>query len=356
MVLWFYGFIVFGIVFNTRLKIGCVMNKKAALVSIILGVYNQEKYVRQAIESVLSQTYKEIELIIYDNGSTDNSRKVIDEYSSLDFVNVLFYKKNTYLGKVANDAINAATGDYVCFIAGDDYYFPQYIEKHLAVLEGLSEEYGVVYSGSYIDNEVTGEKFIDRGLFNKSGDIFDELIESQGVAFIHAFTPFLRRKVFDVVRYNESIFCEGEMIFIRIAEYFKFQYIDIDPLYVSRDHDSNQGKNYKENSVSFLEQSQYLINMYPHKKRKLYNIISRMFVRNAWISTRIMGDKKWTMHCVGLAVKYNPVSIFNIKLLLVILFLPLSSRIVNKIVPIKDDGGRNRSFIDVDYKNKASSV
>lgn len=330
------------------------MHNSKELVSVILGVYNQEQYVREAIESVLCQTHKVFEVIIINNGSTDRSGEVINEYSQYENIKIVEYECNTNLGKIANDAVHLSTGDYVCFIAGDDYYAEQYIEKNLAVLRALPDEYGVVYSGSYIYNELTGRKFIARDLFSKSGDVFDDLIEFQGVSFIHAFTPFMRRRVFDVVRYDERIFCEGEMIFIRIAEHFKFQYIDMDPLYVSRDHVSNQGKNYKENSVSFFEQSLRLISIYPHKKRKIYKIISRMFVRNAWISTRILDDKKWALYCIWVAIKYNPFSVFYIKVLAVILFLPLSSKNVNRIVPFREDGGRNKLYIDVDYKNNAS--
>ena len=79
-----------------------VTAEKNPLVSIILGVYNQEKYVRKAIESILEQSYQNIEIIILNNGSTDNSAMIINEYSTNPRIKILSYIQNMSIGITMN--------------------------------------------------------------------------------------------------------------------------------------------------------------------------------------------------------------------------------------------------------------
>ena len=125
-----------------------IISNNLPLVSICLGVYNQEKYVERCIESALNQTYKNIEIIISNNGSTDKSKLKIQKFLKFENITFLDYKNNISIGKVTNDAIRTARGEYICFIAGDDYYLPEYVEKNLNTIVNLSSDYGAVYSPS----------------------------------------------------------------------------------------------------------------------------------------------------------------------------------------------------------------
>lgn len=323
------------------------------LVSVILGVYNQEQYVKQAIDSVLNQTYNNIELIITNNGSTDNSKGLIGKYSNIDSVSAIHYEHNISLSKVANNAISQATGKYICFLAGDDYYLPDYIDVNVKEISVLSEEYGIVYSQHYVYNSKSKKTFIDEVSFSKSGYVFDELMKSQVTGFISPFTPFIKKEVFDLVRYDETTFCEGESIFIRIAEHFKFKYIN-NPQLVMRDHENNQGKNYKDNFKLFYEHRLNLLSRYPNKKRLINYAISGIALRNAWIATRLMDDKSWVKECLSVAVKHKFTTIFNIKLILIVLFYPFDRvTISNMLFFLKNKTGRTESYIEEDYSSNA---
>ena len=83
-------------------------------------------------------------------------------------ITLLDYKKNISIGKVTNAAIRTAIGEYICFIAGDDYYLPDYVEKNLNTIVNLSSDYGVVYSPTYVYNEMTDITFIEDNNFNTS--------------------------------------------------------------------------------------------------------------------------------------------------------------------------------------------
>lgn len=95
-------------------------------VSIIVPVYNVEKYVRRCLESLINQTYKNIEVVIINDDSPDNSRKICNEYAKKDSRVKLIDKSNQGLGLARNTGLKNITGDYVLFVDSDDY-----VEKNL---------------------------------------------------------------------------------------------------------------------------------------------------------------------------------------------------------------------------------
>lgn len=98
-------------------------------VSVISPVYNQEKYLRQCLDSIVNQTLKDIEIICVDDGSTDTSLEILTEYASKDPRFVIVTQKNQYAGAARNNGINKAKGDYVVFWDSDDYFELTALEK-----------------------------------------------------------------------------------------------------------------------------------------------------------------------------------------------------------------------------------
>ena len=90
-------------------------------ISIIVPVYNVEKYIRKCIESILNQTFSDFELILVDDGSTDNSGKICDEYKLKDDRIIVIHKKNGGLSSARNVGIDKATGKFLGFVDSDDY-------------------------------------------------------------------------------------------------------------------------------------------------------------------------------------------------------------------------------------------
>ena len=91
------------------------------LVSIIVPVYNVDRYINQCVDSIINQTYKNIELILVDDGSTDNSPNICDEYAKTDARIKVIHKKNGGLSSAREIGIDNSTGEYVMFIDGDDW-------------------------------------------------------------------------------------------------------------------------------------------------------------------------------------------------------------------------------------------
>lgn len=91
------------------------------MISVIVPIYNVEQYLRTCIESILSQTYKDLEIILVDDGSPDNSGQICDEYAKMDSRILVIHQKNTGQSGARNTGLNIAKGEYVTFVDADDY-------------------------------------------------------------------------------------------------------------------------------------------------------------------------------------------------------------------------------------------
>lgn len=120
------------------------------LISIIIPVYNVQDYIRRCLDSILAQTYDNLEILLIDDGSTDKSGTIADEYSCLDDRIKVFHKKNTGLSAARNYGIQRAKGEYIAFIDSDDYVSEYFIE----ILYNLIQKYGAQISVcSYVHGE-----------------------------------------------------------------------------------------------------------------------------------------------------------------------------------------------------------
>ena len=108
------------------------MNKK---ISVIVAVYNTEKYLDRCIESLLNQTYKNIELVIVEDCSTDSSRKLLKKYKGNKNIKVFYNRENRGLSYSRNYGLKKATGDFIGYIDSDDYVEPDYYEKLMSSIK-----------------------------------------------------------------------------------------------------------------------------------------------------------------------------------------------------------------------------
>lgn len=97
------------------------------MISVVVPVYNVEKYLERCIESISEQTCKDIEIILVDDGSTDNSGRIIDEWSGKDSRIVAVHQKNRGLSGARNAGMERATGEYILFVDGDDFVEREYV-------------------------------------------------------------------------------------------------------------------------------------------------------------------------------------------------------------------------------------
>lgn len=112
------------------------------LISIILPIYNGEKYMRESIDSILNQSYTNWELLIIDDGSTDNTPAIASEYKDMDS-RVHYYKneQNMRLPRTLNRGFSLAKGDYLTWTSDDNYYYPTALEKMIHALETQNKDF-----------------------------------------------------------------------------------------------------------------------------------------------------------------------------------------------------------------------
>ena len=127
-------------------------------VSIVIPVYNVEKYIRQCLESVINQTLKEIEIIVVNDGTKDNSMKIVEEYLSDERIKII-NKENGGLSSARNTGILVAQGKYICFIDSDDFIKSSMMEELYNIIEKTNSN--VVESDIFLYNNET-HKIIER--------------------------------------------------------------------------------------------------------------------------------------------------------------------------------------------------
>lgn len=125
-------------------------------VSIIIPVYNVEKYLSRCIKSVLEQTYKNLEIIIVDDGAKDNSSIMCDEYAAIDNRITVIHKQNGGLSSARNVGIELATGDVLFFLDSDDYLSKECVEKMVNLMEKYNADISIIQM-KYIPEEENAE-------------------------------------------------------------------------------------------------------------------------------------------------------------------------------------------------------
>lgn len=209
------------------------------LVSVVIPAYNDEKYIEETIQSVLLQTYKNIEIIVVDDGSSDSTAELVRQLGS----NIkLLQVKNGGPAKARNAGIKTSSGEYIAFLDADDVWFPEKIEYQLDMFK---ENTGLVYTGRlWIDS--SGNPLKDQPVQNNfpSGQIFDAMLSAN---YMVTSSVILRRDVIDKIgMFDESdtfLNCQDYQYWLRICSEFEAEGSS-KKLIKYRVHDSNRHKNY----------------------------------------------------------------------------------------------------------------
>lgn len=287
---------------------------KQPLVTVIIPSFNHARYIEKSIESVLCQDYPNVELIVIDDGSTDDSHERIKMYSGREGVRIVLNEINRGQSAVANYALDIANGVYICFLPSDDWYLPHKIGTQVKKFLESPPNVGIVYGkgARYYDNT---DETLPIDLPVHTGDILLPLIEDGN--FIYPVTPMFKRECFQKVRFDESFVAEGEAIYIKVALHYHAAYVD-DIIAVMRDHVDNTGKKvnlmYKEN-IRWFERF-FSENELPEEVSKLRNSVLGRIHRIYGLSyVRLVHDYRLGAAALLAALKANPLYWFDWKVL-----------------------------------------
>jgi hypothetical protein len=235
------------------------------LISVIMTSYNHAKYLTEAIESVLNQTFSDLELIIIDDASEDLSRDCIEKYRNQDGrIRTIFHDKNLGIGCTVNDGLEAAEGKYITFIASDDVWVLQKLQIQLDILK--YDENLVVWSeGSIIDetSTSTGETFSQILLSServKTGYIFEELL---GGNYILASSLIFKRENLKELQFNVGLkYLNDYQFIVDMARMYKFWFIP-EPLVYYRVHKGSTVRNdYEGHMLDYPKVGLYFLEKY----------------------------------------------------------------------------------------------
>lgn len=196
-------------------------------VSVIIPTYNRANLIGKAIKSVLNQTYQDFEIIVIDDGSTDNTEDVIRSFPDKRVKYIKKYK-NKGISVARNIGIKVARGKYIALLDSDDEWLPEKLDKQINILKSESPEVGVVYSNAlYIDEN---GKNINRKLRNSKkveGYIYEDLLGKYCVGPPSTF--LIKKECFNRVGLFDDLLSGQEDwdMWIRIAKYYRFALIKI---------------------------------------------------------------------------------------------------------------------------------
>ncbi len=206
-------------------------------VSINLCCYNSEKYLKETLESIFAQTYKDWELVIVNDGSADSTESIIKEYISQGYPITYHFQKNHGLGYSRNEALKRSRGKYIAFIDHDDIWMPEKLEKQIPLFE-RNHRVGIVYSESIWFNE-SGKAKKSLGKKNLlKGQCFGKLLTNYRLTMS---SVIIRKKALDdLTEWFDPRFymIEEADLFRRIAYSWELNYIDY-PLVKWRVHSNS---------------------------------------------------------------------------------------------------------------------
>lgn len=323
---------------------------KSPKVSVIIPVYNGENYVQEAIESALSQTYKNIEIIVVNDGSKDRTEMICKEYKG----KIKYFKKNNGgVSTALNLAIEKMTGEYFSWLSHDDLYYPNKIEEEIKAME----ENTIILS--------------DYDLVNEKGKVFNSVVLPHYLikrnnqfallnGLINGITLLIPKKAFDECgKFDENLKCtqDYEMWFRMMLKGYKFKHIP-KILASSRQH-SNQTTNTSPKMLS--EGNELWINMMtqlPNKMKKElyqteYNFYKEMY--NFLKNTPYEDAEMYALEKQN--ELYKKLDLTDIKVSVIMPFYDESQKILKRAVnSVKNQTHKNIEFIVINdnkdfYKN-----
>lgn len=192
------------------------------LISVIVPVYRVEEYLERCVKSILSQTYKNLEVILVDDGSPDQCPAICDACAEKDARVKVIHQENKGLSGARNAGIDAASGEYLAFVDSDDYVSPHFIEELYQLLQDTGCAIGQCRF-SYVKGDGLVEEGDSAFCIYRGESLMEQLYgpEEKATYFVVAWNKLYHRSLFDGIRYPEGRIHEDEATTYRIFDRVK---------------------------------------------------------------------------------------------------------------------------------------
>lgn len=185
------------------------MNK---LVSIVIPIYNVEDFLGNCLSSIKNQSYKNIEVLLVNDGSKDNSKKICDNFVEIDDRFKYFYQKNSGVSSARNNGMRNAQGEYITFVDGDDYLDKNHIEK---MINGLSQsELAISGRKNVTENGIEAEFKNDRNIIFTRKELIDQILKT-GIVYSFPWNKIYKLKILhdNSIQFDESLDYGEDLVF-----------------------------------------------------------------------------------------------------------------------------------------------
>ncbi|MGL5633635.1 MAG: glycosyltransferase [Sarcina sp.] len=211
------------------------------MISVIMPVYNGEKHIKVSIESIIKQTYQNLELLVIDDGSTDKTKEIVMNFE--DNRIKYFYQSNSGQAVAKNLGIENAVGDYIAFIDSDDIYIEMKLELQKKYLED-NKNIGCVYTNIEVFEDNKGNYILSSEVeFSKREDFLASILFRQIVP--NPIALMIKKESLGSIRFDKKYrYAEDYKFTIELAKQMSFGYLDKN-LYLYRRHDSNVTNNHQ---------------------------------------------------------------------------------------------------------------
>ncbi len=293
-----------------------IRDTKGPMVSVIIPSYNGERFIGEAIESVLNQTYQNFEIIIVDDGSTDGSKSVIKPFLWDPRIKFVEHGQNKGIPSARNTGIKMSKGEFVAFLDQDDLWLPEKLERQIAVFERSPSNVGLVFSNINIVNIVNGKGAAKEYPLRGHVPLHINELSPQEVLkalFLHNFIPMVtvlvRREYINKVGLLDETIRGGADDYdlcLRLAAECKIEYLDI-PLAVRRIHGANYSSVelfFKDNLLitnKMLAQAPFLAGLKKKRLATLYYDLGRYY--------QLEGSFNCARSALWKAIEYRPLRI-----------------------------------------------
>lgn len=273
------------------------------MITVITPTFNRERFIGEAIESVMKQTYDNLEHFIIDDGSEDNTKELVENYQKKDGRIHYFYQENQGQSAARNIGLKHARGDYICFLDSDNYWFLNKLEKSLTGFQKYPET-DILYGDCVAVNEA-GDVISRKGMKRHSGYIAPLLLRDN---FVSMNTSMVRKRCFEEMGGFEAKdrLSEDYELWLRFSSKYRFYYL---PEYLAyyrvmeNQISSDKKSRFKANEtiiLNFLEKYQTSVTSAEARKG-----LCAFYTRKARYYASI-GEKKAALEAIGKAVNHSP--------------------------------------------------
>lgn len=232
------------------------------LISIIVPIYNVEKYLNKCIESIVNQTYENIEIILIDDGSNDNSGIICDEYAKKDNRIIVVHKENGGVSSARNKGLKIAKGEWISFVDADDWIEQIFCQTLLNKVTQEQADIALCGYNRITYNRIEKINANNQEVFLNSNEYLVKSLNPQtGFGFCHM--KLIKKEVLKSISFNERIEVGEDALFnIQLSTYIKKAVFLKQPLYNYRINNQSVVKRYDENYANKYLKSMKIIEEY----------------------------------------------------------------------------------------------